>query len=114
MTTQARPVGQTAPGARPCTPEEEQELQRLDRELDLNLANRDANLAGLTERHRGQFAMFYCDAHGEPQTAVAESRSLLYDSVERERLQAAIVEFLEAEIQTEIIVPSVFLDVAVD
>ena len=114
MTTQTRPIGEIASGSRPCTPEEEDELQQLDRELDLNLANRDANLAGLIESHRGQYAMFYCDERGEPQTAVAESRRQLFDSVERERLQAAVVEFLEVEIQTEILVPSFFIEPAVD
>lgn len=84
------------------------ELQRIDRESDLNMAHRDANLARLIDQHRGQFAMFYCDEQGEPHVVVAAHLSELYEGIHPERLQASVVESLDNHF--EILVPHALLD----
>ena len=72
------------------------------------MANRDANLDRLKEEHRGQYALFYCDEHGESQVLLADNLSQLYDSIQPERLQAAVVELLDDRF--ELSVPYAHLD----
>ena len=108
MTTQSKPASEFTSGVRPCTPEEEEELQRLDWEFDRNAAHRDAKLDRLIEEHRGQYAMFYCDDQGESQLVVAADQRRLYQGIRPERLQAAVVELLDDRI--ELAVPHALLD----
>ncbi len=110
MTTQSEPAVDVPSGPIPCTPEEEVELQRIERESDLNMAHRDANLARLIDQHRGQFAMFYCDEQGEPHVVVAAHLSELYDGIDPQRLQAAIIERLDDHF--EILAPHVMIESA--
>ena len=102
MTTQSKPASEITSRLHPCTTEEEEEMQRLDWESDQNVAHRDAKLARLIKKHRGQFALFYCDDQGEAQVVIAEELSQLYSDIHIDCLQAAVVELLDNDVELSV------------